>query len=46
VVAAAADVLAVPPRAMRPALLAAAERAKAAKLGLDDVLAALRQPAP
>ena len=48
VVAAAAEALDVSPRVARPALLAALERAKAAGIGLDDVLSVLRPrpPAP
>ena len=46
VVAAAAEALDVSPRVARPAVLAAVERAKAASLSLDDLLAALSPPAP
>jgi hypothetical protein len=45
VVAAASETLDISPRLARPALLAALERAKAAGLSLDDLLAVLR-PAP
>jgi hypothetical protein len=44
VVAAAAEALDVSPRVARPAVLAAVERAKAAALTLDDLLAVLRPP--
>ncbi len=46
VVSAAAEALDVSPRLARPAVLAAVERAKAASLSVDDLLAALRPPAP
>ncbi|HEY6462513.1 MAG TPA: helix-turn-helix transcriptional regulator [Polyangiaceae bacterium] len=46
VVAGAAEALDVSPRVARPAVLAAMERAKAASLSVDDLLAALRAPAP
>jgi hypothetical protein len=46
VVSAAAEALDVSPRVARPALLAAVERAKAAGLGLDDLLAVLRPTSP
>jgi hypothetical protein len=46
VVSAAAEALDVSPRVARPAVLAAVERAKAAALSVDDLLAALRPPAP
>jgi hypothetical protein len=46
VVSAAAEALDVSPRVARPAVLAAVERAKAAALTVDDLLAALRPPAP
>lgn len=45
VVSAAAEALDVSPRVARPAVLAAVERAKAAALTLDDLLAVLRPPA-
>jgi hypothetical protein len=45
VVSAAAEALDVSPRAARPAVLAAVERAKVAGLSVDDLLAALRPPA-
>ncbi|HEY1691364.1 MAG TPA: helix-turn-helix transcriptional regulator [Polyangiaceae bacterium] len=44
IVAAAAEALDVSPRVARPAVLAAMERAKAASLSVDDLLAALRPP--
>jgi hypothetical protein len=44
VVAAAAEALDVSPRAVRPAVLAAVDCAKAAGLSLDDMLAVLRPP--
>jgi len=46
VVSAAAEALDVSPRLARPAVLAAVERAKAAALSVDDLLAVLRPPAP
>ncbi len=46
VVAAAAEALDLSPRAVRPAILASLERAKAAGLAIDDVLSVLRPPAP
>jgi hypothetical protein len=46
VVSAAAEALDVSPRLARPAVLAAVERAKAAGLSVDDLLAGLRPPAP
>jgi hypothetical protein len=46
VVAAAAEALDVSPRVARPGVLAAVERAKAAALSIDDLLALLRPPAP
>jgi hypothetical protein len=46
VVAAAAEALDVSPRVARPAVLAAMERARAAALTVDDLLAALQPSAP
>jgi len=46
VVAAAAEALDVSPRAVRPAVLAAVDRAKAAGLSVDEMLAVLRPPPP
>jgi hypothetical protein len=46
VVSAAAEALDVSPRVARPAVLAAVERAKAAGLTVDDLLAVLRPAAP
>lgn len=45
VVSAAAEALDVSPRVARPAVLAAMERAKAASLSVDNLLAVLRAPA-
>jgi len=44
VVCAAAEAMSVAPRAIRPAILAAFERARAAELTFDDVLAELTRP--